>query len=338
MPAPPVRYVRTPDGYDIAYTLSGSGFPLVVLPSWINHVRDVWAEGFSVGNLLRDASKTFQVVNYDSRGMGLSTRGLGEDFSFDSYLTDLESVLTRLGFQRFILLGFSSFSFLAVHYALRHPERVAALILIGPPFRWLSSVWEDLAKYDWEGFLAGSVSRTYSLPMARRVLEMFKRWATPEDYLISVRAWRNAGWERVSELQTPTLVLWSPGLRVDVDSVAEFTGRLPDGRLVLLESGLPYGGPGEAMQAIAPFLQEAGIDAVIGSEPLKPAADGLSDREVEVLRLIAKGKSNAEIAQQLTISRHTVIRHVSHILAKTGAANRTEAAGYAHGHGLTQDS
>jgi DNA-binding NarL/FixJ family response regulator len=63
-------------------------------------------------------------------------------------------------------------------------------------------------------------------------------------------------------------------------------------------------------------------------------ANGLSDREVEVLRLIVRGKSNAEIAEELTISRHTVIRHVSNILAKTGAGNRTEAVGYAYEHGL----
>jgi len=62
--------------------------------------------------------------------------------------------------------------------------------------------------------------------------------------------------------------------------------------------------------------------------------DGLSEREVEVLRLIAAGKSNPEVAATLVISRYTVERHVNHILAKTGAANRVEAANYAHAHGL----
>jgi DNA-binding NarL/FixJ family response regulator len=62
--------------------------------------------------------------------------------------------------------------------------------------------------------------------------------------------------------------------------------------------------------------------------------DGLSEREVEVLRLIAAGKRNPEIATALVISRYTVERHVNHILAKTGAANRVEAANYAHARGL----
>jgi DNA-binding CsgD family transcriptional regulator len=56
----------------------------------------------------------------------------------------------------------------------------------------------------------------------------------------------------------------------------------------------------------------------------------LSAREVEVLRLVANGKSNQQIAGELAISLNTVMRHVSNILNKTGAANRTEASSYAH--------
>jgi DNA-binding CsgD family transcriptional regulator len=62
--------------------------------------------------------------------------------------------------------------------------------------------------------------------------------------------------------------------------------------------------------------------------------DGLSEREVEVLRLIAAGKTNQEIAEALVISLNTVARHVSNIFDKTGAANRAEAATYAARQGL----
>ena len=334
MSAPPVQYVTTCDGYSIAYTVSGRGHPFVVLPSWINHVQDVWTEGFSVANLLKDAAERYQVINYDSRGMGMSTRGLSEDFGFDSYVLDLEALLERLKLKRFVLLGFASFAFLAVRYALQYPERVSALILIGPPQRWIPATWEDLARKDWEGFLADHVSRSYSLQMARRVLEMFKRWATQDDYLISVRAWQTASWEDcLSTLQTPTIVLWSQGLRVDVESVTKFTRLLPNGQLVILDSGLPYGAPGEAIAAIEPFLQRSGVTTA-GQLDSPPAADGLTAREVAVLRLIAAGKSNAQIAAELVISPHTAIRHVSKIFAKTGVSNRAEAASYAHRHGL----
>jgi ATP/maltotriose-dependent transcriptional regulator MalT len=74
----------------------------------------------------------------------------------------------------------------------------------------------------------------------------------------------------------------------------------------------------------------------VAAHPAFP--DGLSEREVEVLRLIAAGKSNAEIAAQLVLSVHTVIRHANHIFAKLGVANRTEAAAYAHRTGLAGSS
>ena len=62
--------------------------------------------------------------------------------------------------------------------------------------------------------------------------------------------------------------------------------------------------------------------------------DDLTAREAEVLRLIAIGRSNADIAMVLSISLNTVATHVRNILAKTGCANRTEAAAYAMRRGL----
>ena len=63
--------------------------------------------------------------------------------------------------------------------------------------------------------------------------------------------------------------------------------------------------------------------------------DGLSEREVQVLRLIAVGKSNPEIGEELVISVRTVANHVANILNKTNTINRTEAAAYATRNGLT---
>jgi DNA-binding CsgD family transcriptional regulator/tetratricopeptide (TPR) repeat protein len=62
--------------------------------------------------------------------------------------------------------------------------------------------------------------------------------------------------------------------------------------------------------------------------------DGLSPREVQILALVARGLSNREIGTSLTISEHTAANHVRSILRKTGCANRTEAASYAHRHRL----
>jgi DNA-binding CsgD family transcriptional regulator len=69
---------------------------------------------------------------------------------------------------------------------------------------------------------------------------------------------------------------------------------------------------------------------------LAPAgSDGLTEREVEVLRLLAAGLSNREIGVQLYISANTAANHVRSILTKTGTTNRTQAARYATDHHLT---
>jgi DNA-binding NarL/FixJ family response regulator len=67
-----------------------------------------------------------------------------------------------------------------------------------------------------------------------------------------------------------------------------------------------------------------------------PLPDGLSARELDVLRLVARGQSNREIGATLFISEHTAANHVRGILRKTACANRTEATAYAFRRGLAE--
>lgn len=72
----------------------------------------------------------------------------------------------------------------------------------------------------------------------------------------------------------------------------------------------------------------------LGPHRTVPGSDELTSREMEVLGLIAIGRSNADIGMVLEISLNTVATHVRNILTKTGCANRTEAAAYAMRNGL----
>ncbi len=88
----------------------------------------------------------------------------------------------------------------------------------------------------------------------------------------------------------------------------------------------------------AEIAERFGIEPLLArlalSRPSRPA--GLTKREFEVLARLAVGMSNAEIAEKLFVSRHTVVRHVANVYSKIGAANRVEATAFALKHGIAE--
>jgi DNA-binding NarL/FixJ family response regulator len=91
---------------------------------------------------------------------------------------------------------------------------------------------------------------------------------------------------------------------------------------------------------IEQLARHARIDLGVASGDAVPPTDriGLTDREREVIRLVAAGRSNQEIAETLFITRKTASVHVSNILGKLGVANRVEAAAVANRLGLSGES
>jgi HD-GYP domain-containing protein (c-di-GMP phosphodiesterase class II) len=85
--------------------------------------------------------------------------------------------------------------------------------------------------------------------------------------------------------------------------------------------------------AVASVVAAAGVEGIRG-RPSRPS--GLSDREVEVLRLVAAGLTNRQIADRLIVSPRTAEHHVQHIYAKIGASSRAAAALFAMEHGLLE--
>ena len=124
-----VTFCRTPDGVNLAVATSGSGMPVVKTANWLNHLEfdwqsPVWSPLFTL------LSEKFRLVRYDERGTGLSDWDV-QDISFEAVVRDLETVVDKLGLERFALFGISQGASVSIAYATRHPERVSRLVLFG---------------------------------------------------------------------------------------------------------------------------------------------------------------------------------------------------------------
>jgi pimeloyl-ACP methyl ester carboxylesterase len=124
-----VRFCTAADGVSIAYAAVGQGPPLIKAGNWLNHLEYDWESPvWSV--LLHALAADYRLIRYDARGNGLSDWEV-DDFSFEAFVGDLESVVEASGLDRFPLLGVSQGCAVCIAYAARHPERVTRLVLYG---------------------------------------------------------------------------------------------------------------------------------------------------------------------------------------------------------------
>ena len=107
--------------------------PLVKAANWLTHLDLEWQSPIWA-HWIDELSQSRQLVRYDERGCGLSDWEVRE-FSLDAWVEDLELVVDSVGLDRFPLLGLSQGGAVALAYAVRHPERVSRLVLVGA---WLS--------------------------------------------------------------------------------------------------------------------------------------------------------------------------------------------------------
>jgi DNA-binding CsgD family transcriptional regulator/pimeloyl-ACP methyl ester carboxylesterase len=342
MEAPPLQYTKTSAGYSIAYMTSGTGPVLVFMPQLYQHAQLLWASP-RYGATLRYWAKRYQVVQYDSRGQGMSQRGLPDDHSMEAYERDLEAVIEAVGAGKVALHGSAHFGHVAIRYALRHPEQVATLILhdtgVDGTFDHLGTNQVlELTRSDWDLALALVAKIMFPRSDAAAMVKYFRESTTQADQLKALPLQRASSVKAIAhQVKVPTLIISRPDepLRRAEDLGKLLAPLIAGSRLVIRDNPYTWQGETTAMALLVEsFLDETGF---LGSVSVGQSAppDGLSAREVEVLRLIAAGRSNPQIADELVISLNTVQRHVSNILAKTGLSNRTEAASYATRNGLT---
>ena len=118
-----IRFCTARDGVRIAYATSGNGPALVKAANWLTNLDYDW-DSPVWRHWLGEMARRHTLIRYDERGCGLSD-GEVEDFSFNAWVRDLETVVETVGLDRFALLGISQGGAVAIDYAVRHPEKVA---------------------------------------------------------------------------------------------------------------------------------------------------------------------------------------------------------------------
>jgi pimeloyl-ACP methyl ester carboxylesterase/DNA-binding CsgD family transcriptional regulator len=340
-----IRFCTAPDGARLAYATHGSGPTLVKAGNWLTHLEYDW-ESPIWRHWLRDLGATNTMIRYDDRGCGLSQRELTASPTLDTFVGDLEAVIDAAAPDRFALLSISGGGTAAVSYATRHPERLSHLVIYGGYARGRFRR-DELQRQQSEALISlMRVGWGQSVPALRRIFtsmwapgaseEQLRWWDELQRKTITgenaAKLWNTRAQIDVTEIApkvtTPTLVLHA---RED-GSVPCAEGRLlasliPNARLVTLESANHI--LQEDEPAWAEFLSE--VRAFLGAAELPQASalGELSEREHEVLELVAAGLSNEQIAGRLFLSVRTVERHLSNIYAKlriSGKAARAAAA------------
>jgi DNA-binding CsgD family transcriptional regulator/pimeloyl-ACP methyl ester carboxylesterase len=338
---PPVRYATASDGFSIAYAEAGEGVPFVLMPAPVSNLRLDWTSA-SQAPFLHALASRYRLIRYDGRGLGLSQRGLAEDLSLNDLMLDLEAVVERLSLKRFVLMGRVMTSHVAVRYAVENPERVDALILWNTPLEDLGRVslsHEQVMRSHWDFFALTMSRMAYPADDSSWATDAILQSVERHDFLALTYAAVSAPplVEVLEQLHVPTLVL---GLQVarssqKGDSGGRLAAAIRDSQFVTFKPGRDaFACGGEALvQPIETFVRQLGLSAKQAVSSLTPSSS-LSTREIEVLRLVTAGKTNQQVAVELVISPSTAAKHVSSILAKTGASNRAEAASFAHRAGL----
>lgn len=348
------RYVRSGD-LSIAYQVVGEGPPdLVFMPSFVSNLELAW-EWPPLAWFYEALASFSRLVLFDKRGTGLSDR-VKDIPDTGERMRDLGSVIDAVGSGRAAVVGVSEGAPLAVAYAAEHPDRVSQLILYGPlvcatrrpGYRWG-------APAEWWEATAARYEREWGNPEYMRA-DVAWRAPSEQDNDAFVRWWGQyrrlgaspgaaADMARMNAridvrhllplIDVPTTVIQRAGDRVIAPGHGRYVARhVPGAEYVELpgQDHLPF--TGDSAAVVAAIAHAMGLEAPAGElaprarvEPSfhDDAADLLSPRELEVMRWVARGKTNRDIATALYVTEATVRKHLEHVYEKLHVSSRTAA-------------
>jgi pimeloyl-ACP methyl ester carboxylesterase len=335
-----IRFCTAPDGVRLAFAVSGKGAPLVRAGHWLTHLERDW-ESPVWKHWLTELSRFNTLVRYDQRGSGLSDRNVPE-ISFETWLADLETVVSAAGLASVALLGASQSAPIAIAYAVKHPQRVSRLALYGgfargrlkrgsPVQEEEAAVQLRLIRLGWgrddpafRQFFSTQFLPDGTPEQLRWFNELQRLSTSPENAarIMEVLAVVDVS-GLLPKVRVPTLVMHArEDARVPFDEARLMASAIPNARFVPLESRNHV--LLESEPAWPRFLEE--LRSFLGIAAAgAPSLPELTAREKGVLELVSRGLSNQEIAMRLGISHKTVRNQVSAIFDKLGVSSRAQA-------------
>jgi DNA-binding CsgD family transcriptional regulator/pimeloyl-ACP methyl ester carboxylesterase len=339
-----ISFCTAEDGVRIAYaTYGGAGAPLFVLPDIVGQ-EAIWRHPDGRG-LLETIGVGRRLITYDARGTGSSDR-IADFTGLEAYSRDLAAVAGALELPpvtMFPLHGISSA--IALLYAHQRPGAVTSIILWGAMIvkpRVEGIHVETFARmWRWN---ARAMATLYFPSGPIEMQQWYSKHLGDAQYEKTVAQVANQEWDLtpiLGSIHVPALILQRERVKTTDPRQALDAARLmPNARLVRLEGDEDHAifNHAQYIDALMAFLDEhapagaiAPTTAVAGPDS---AGARLTERETEVLSLLAGGRTGREIAEALNVSVSTAQRHIANIYAKIGARGRVDAAAYALARGL----
>jgi pimeloyl-ACP methyl ester carboxylesterase/DNA-binding CsgD family transcriptional regulator len=348
-----VRFCASFDGTKIAYAVSGSGPPVVLLPSWLTHLEYQW-RSVAWRPWLEALSARYTLIRYDPRGCGLSDRNI-ENLTFETWVRDVGVLIEKLGLDRFSLIGSCQGGAVAIAYAGRQPHQISHLVLYGTYARGRNRrsdiplepekarVMLEMLELGW-GQADHAFMRSFAtqfqpdggMEHLHSWCELQRRATSAANAVELTRIMFDIDvQEEAKRIACPTLVA-----HANRDAVVPLEeGRLlaqiiPNARFLELDSTNHF------MLADEPAWKRlvAEFYAFLPKGTAKSFPANLTQREHEILDLLARGLDNHQIGTKLGISEKTVRNHVSNLFAKLNVSSRARAVAVARDAGYGQQA